>query len=136
MHPRVSPVSADFKSDNLSKHSPISARLVLLVFLVAGGSVSRSVSGQQQQPPSGAGQNQDSATKQNSESSTETPRSDRQLQIAQQSAGLLQMAKDLKTELDTTSSDTLSVAAFRKADAIERFTQNVKDQNKHPNRKP
>ena len=56
-------------------------------------------------------------------------------QIAEETASLLQMAKDLKTEIDMTNSDTLSIAAFRKADAIERLTHDVKEKSKHADRK-
>lgn len=109
-------------------------RMTVLVFAVSIGACS--IPAQPQQSMSAAGQNHATPSRQDSESGDDAARSDRQLQIAQQSAGLLQMAKDLKAELDATSTEMLSVAAFRKADAIERFTQTVKDQNKHPNRKP
>ena len=104
------------------------------------------LSAQQHPPVPNADQSRDVAASQNPGNDmsvhsenvdhTEPARTEQQLQIAQQSAGLLQMAKDLKAEVDVTTSDTLSVTAFRKADAIERFVQNVKDKNKHTNRKP
>jgi len=135
MLPRMSPVYTSSRSDKLSRISPIFrwiglSGIVIVVFIGASA-----IPAQQQQSPLIAGQNH-GAVAQDSESSAESASSDRQLQIAQQSAGLLQMAKSLKAELDATSSETLSVAAFRKADAIERFTQTVKDQNKHSKRKP
>jgi len=94
----------------------------------------------EQNPDSGASQN--SSTNANADASNksaesrEDMRADQKLQIAQQSAGLLQMAKDLKSAVEVTTSNTLSVTAFRKADAIERFVQNVKDKNRHTNHKP
>jgi len=104
------------------------------------------LSAQQHPPAPNAEQSRDVAASQNPGNDmsahseivdrTDTARTEQQLQIAQQSAGLLQMAKDLKAEVDVTTQDTLSVTAFRKADAIERFVQNVKEKNKHTNRKP
>lgn len=135
MPSRVTPVISSRPSDNLSRFSRVVKRVCLTVLAAACIGAS-SVSAQQQQSPSAAANTADIAAGQSSEFSSETPPSDRQLQIAQQSAGLLQMAKDLKAALDATTIDSLSVAAFRKADAIERFTQTLKDQNKHPNRKP
>jgi hypothetical protein len=131
----MSPVYIALRSCVLPRFSPKTVALTVFVLALCIGPLNLPAQPQQSEPV--AGQNHDNAVKQGSESSTETPRSDRQLQIAQQSAGLLQMAKELKAELDATSKETLSVTAFRKANAIERFTQTVKAQkNKHPNGKP
>lgn len=132
---RKSTVFPRFNASILLRLSPKLGSVLMTGFVVAVCIGTHSAAAQQQPQPA-AGQDQDTAARQDSNSSTERARSDSQLQIAQQSAGLLQMAKDLKAELDMTSSDTLSVAAFRKADAIERLTQTVKDHNKHPSRKP
>jgi hypothetical protein len=45
--------------------------------------------------------------------------------IAAQSAQLLQMATELKAEVDKTSKDVLSVSVVRKADAIEKLAREV-----------
>ena len=131
---RISLVYMVLRSGFSSRLSP--KPVALAVFALAACLSALSVPAQQQSQPV-AGQNHDNlAAAQGSEPTVESLPYDRQLQIAQQSAGLLQMAKDLKAELEATSNDTFSVAAFRKADAIERFTQLVKDQNKHRSRKP
>ena len=133
---RISPVYSNFRSDILSQFSPLFKSVLLAVFVGAMFIGACTVTAQQQRPQPVTEQNHDKSARHDSDSGAEAVLSERQLQIAQQSAGLLQMAKDLKAEVDTTNSDMLSVAAFRKADAIERLTQSVKDQNKHPNRKP
>jgi len=50
----------------------------------------------------------------------------RKKQIADQSAQLLQLATDLKAEVDKTTKDTLSIRVIRKADAIEKLAHTVK----------
>jgi hypothetical protein len=50
----------------------------------------------------------------------------RQKQVAEDSAKLLKLATDLKSELDKAGRDTLSVSALRKADAIEKLARNIK----------
>lgn len=55
---------------------------------------------------------------------------ERKKQIAEDSALLLKLATDLKTEVDKTDKDTLSVGVIRKADAIERLAHNVKEKMK------
>ncbi len=85
--------------------------------------------------PPATDQSTSGVTEGNSAGSLDALRDERKREIAEQSAKLLQMAKDLKTEMDLTTNDTLSAAAFRKADAIEKLTQYVKDKSKHPNKK-
>lgn len=46
--------------------------------------------------------------------------------VARQCADLLKMAAELKTEVDKTSRDTLSVAVVRKASEIEQFAHKVR----------
>ena len=48
------------------------------------------------------------------------------LQIAEESAKLLKLASDLKTEVDKTNKDTLALRVVRKADEIERLAHNVR----------
>jgi hypothetical protein len=55
---------------------------------------------------------------------------ERKKQIAEDTALLLKLATDLKTEVDKTDKDTLSVGVIRKADAIERLAHNVKEKMK------
>lgn len=49
-------------------------------------------------------------------------------QINDQCANLLKMADDLKTEVDKTNKDVLSVSVVRTADAIEQLARRVKDE--------
>ena len=95
MLPRMSPVYTSSRSDKLSRISPIFqwiglSGIVIVVFIGAC-----TIPAQQRSTTEAAGQNHHAAA-QDSESSAESASSDRQLQIAQQSSGLLQMAKSLK----------------------------------------
>jgi hypothetical protein len=55
---------------------------------------------------------------------------ERRKQIADDSARLLKMATDLKTEVDKTTKDTLSLGVIRKADDIEHLAHSVKEKMK------
>jgi hypothetical protein len=50
----------------------------------------------------------------------------RKKQIADESALLLKLATDLKSEVDKTNKDTLSISVVRKAEAIEKLAHDVK----------
>jgi hypothetical protein len=50
----------------------------------------------------------------------------RQKKVTEDSARLLQMATDLKTDIEKAGKDTLSVSALRKADAIEKLAHSIK----------
>ena len=50
----------------------------------------------------------------------------RQKQVAEDSAKLLNLATDLKAELDKSGNGTLSASALRKANAIEKLARNIK----------
>ncbi len=54
----------------------------------------------------------------------------RKKQISDDSARLLKLATDLKTEVDKTSKDTLSLGVIRKADEIEKLARSVKEKMK------
>lgn len=60
----------------------------------------------------------------------EAANTERKRQINEDSAKLLKLATDLKTEVDKTSKDTLSLGVIRKADEIERLAHNVKEKMK------
>ena len=51
----------------------------------------------------------------------------RQKQLAADSAELLKLANELKTEVDKTNKDTLSLTVIRKAGEIEKLAHNVKE---------
>ena len=55
---------------------------------------------------------------------------ERKKQIADDSARLLKLATDLKTEVDKTSKDTLSLGVIRKAEEIEKLAHSVKEKMK------
>lgn len=50
--------------------------------------------------------------------------------IADESALLLKLATDLKTEVDKTDKDTLSLTVIRKADVIEKLARDMKEKMK------
>lgn len=54
----------------------------------------------------------------------------RKKQIAEDAARLLQLATELKAEVDKTNKDTLSLNVIRKADTIERLAKGVKEKMK------
>jgi hypothetical protein len=60
----------------------------------------------------------------------EAANAERKKQIANDSAKLLKLATDLKTEVDKTSKDTLSLNVIRKADEIEKLAHDVKEKMK------
>ena len=60
----------------------------------------------------------------------EAANAERKKQIADDSERLLKLATDLKTEVDKTSKDTLSINVIRKADAIEKLAHDVKEKMK------
>jgi hypothetical protein len=55
---------------------------------------------------------------------------ERKKQINDDSARLLKLASDLKSEVDKTSKDTLSLGVIRKADEIEKLARDVKEKMK------
>jgi hypothetical protein len=55
---------------------------------------------------------------------------ERKKQIADDSAKLLKLATELKSEVDNTSKDTLSLSVIRKADEIEKLAHGVKEKMK------
>lgn len=57
----------------------------------------------------------------------------RQKQIGADSAKLLKLATELKTEVDKTTKDTLSLNVIRKADEIEKLAHDVKEEMKLSN---
>ena len=62
--------------------------------------------------------------------SFEAANAERKKQIAEDSAKLLKLATELKTEVDKTSKDTLSLTVIRKADEIEKLAHGVKEKMK------
>jgi hypothetical protein len=55
---------------------------------------------------------------------------ERKKQIAEDTTKLLKLANDLKSEVEKTNKDTLSLNVIRKADEIERLAHNVKEKMK------
>jgi uncharacterized protein YpuA (DUF1002 family) len=60
----------------------------------------------------------------------EAANAERKRQINADSTRLLKLATDLKTEVDKTSKDTLSIGVIRKADEIEKLAHDVKEKMK------
>ncbi|KAA6457970.1 hypothetical protein DYQ86_21650 [Acidobacteria bacterium AB60] len=68
----------------------------------------------------------DQAKKQN----VDAANSERKRQISDDTAKLLELATQLKAEVDKTSKDTLSINVIRKAESIEKLARGVKDKMK------
>jgi hypothetical protein len=62
--------------------------------------------------------------------SAQSVRTDREKQIAKDNAELLKLAIELKSEIDKTSIDTLSLSVIRKADEIEKLARSLKGEMK------
>ena len=60
----------------------------------------------------------------------ETANAERKRQISDDTAKLLELATELKTEVDKTSKDTLSLNVIRKAESIEKLAKGVREKMK------
>lgn len=60
----------------------------------------------------------------------EVANAERRKQIEADTAKLLQLANELKTEIDKTDKDTLSLNVMRKAESIERLAKGVREKMK------
>lgn len=60
----------------------------------------------------------------------EAANAERKKQIADDTAKLLELATELKSEVDKTSKDTLSINVIRKAESIEKLAKGVKEKMK------
>jgi len=67
---------------------------------------------------------------QNAQQDFAAANAERRKQIADDSARLLKLATDLKSEVDKTTKDTLSLNVIRKADEIEKLAHTVKEKMK------
>ena len=56
--------------------------------------------------------------------------SDKQKRLVEQTNKLLQLATDLKAQVDKSTKDTLSIQVIKKADEIEKLAHSMKDQMK------
>jgi hypothetical protein len=58
------------------------------------------------------------------------PGSPQELELRRDSAHLLQLVQELKAELEKAGNDTLSLAAVRKADEIQKLSKSLKEKMK------
>jgi hypothetical protein len=56
--------------------------------------------------------------------------SEKQRRLVEQTDKLVQLATDLKTQVDKSTKDTLSIQVIKKADEIEKLAHSMKDQMK------
>jgi hypothetical protein len=68
--------------------------------------------------------------KQAKQADNATADEERKKQVADETAKLLKLATELKTEVDKSSKDTLSLDVIRKADEIERLARSVREKMK------
>jgi hypothetical protein len=59
-----------------------------------------------------------------------------QQQLEKDSARLLQLVQELKVEVDKAGKDTLSLAAVRKADEIQKLAKNLKERMREREQEP
>jgi hypothetical protein len=81
-------------------------------------------------PPDKNAQIQMQQKQQAKQASYEAANVERRRQIADDSAKILQLATDLKKEVDKTDKDTLSVNVIRKAELIEKLAKGVREKMK------
>jgi hypothetical protein len=80
--------------------------------------------GQQQEP------NPDPAAKHAQEEAAKLRNAERQKRLVTDTDKLLQLAQELKTEVDKSNKDTLSLSVVKKAEEIEKLAKSVKDRMK------
>ena len=80
--------------------------------------------------PLDANQQMEMRDKQAKDQNYSTANAERRKQIGDDSARLLKLATELKTEVDKTTKDTLSLDVIRKADDIEKLAHSVKEKMK------
>jgi cell division protein ZapA (FtsZ GTPase activity inhibitor) len=57
-------------------------------------------------------------------------------QLEKDTAQLLHLVRELKVEVDKAGTDTLSLAAIRKADEIQKLTKNLKERMREREQEP
>jgi len=80
--------------------------------------------------PLDANQKMEMQEQQQKKANFEAANTERKKQLTDDSAHLLKLANELKTEVDKTDKDTLSIAVIRKAEEIERLAHVVKEKMK------
>jgi hypothetical protein len=80
--------------------------------------------------PLDANQKMEMQEQQQKKANFEAANAERKKQLTDDSAHLLKLANELKTEVDKTDKDTLSISVIRKADEIERLAHIVKEKMK------
>jgi hypothetical protein len=83
-------------------------------------------------PPDASGQipgvpPEDEAQRQMAKKQEDRRNDERQKQLVKDTQKLLELATDLKSEVDKTNKDVLSVDVVKKADEIEKLARSVKD---------
>jgi hypothetical protein len=109
-------------------------RLLCLSILAVGfcnSGVSQNAAGAATQNPSPAASTQnDSQDKSAKVSRQELQNQQRKDQLTADTAKLLQLANELKAEMDKSTKDTLSISVLKKADQVEKLAHKVRDEMK------
>jgi hypothetical protein len=92
--------------------------------------VSQDAAGAATQNPKPAPAPADSQGKTAKMSKQELQNQQRKDQLAADTAKLLQLANELKAEMDKSTKDTLSISVLKKADQVERLAHKVRDEMK------
>jgi hypothetical protein len=127
--------------------APVAMVITLLIFAFGWGVTARSQMQQQQQPQpgqipgqtpgrfppidGGTNSGEDSAISRQMQAKLALKRNaDRQAQLVKDTDKLFDLAKELKTDVDKTNQDVLSVEVVKKADEIEKLAKSVRDKMK------
>jgi hypothetical protein len=110
-------------------------RLAITVMLAAavtagGRSQSKAPADQDPQDPPIAQDSQQTPKEEAPPAPPAPPPDPAQLQLQKDTAHLLELVQDLKVEVDKAGSNTLSIEALRKADAIQKLAKDLKDRMK------
>ncbi|WP_263355320.1 hypothetical protein [Acidicapsa acidisoli] len=113
--------------------SPIQGVLVLMVFAAISfvPAMGQSAAGTAVQNPAPAAQRPDNSQGTTAKMSPqELADQQRKDQLAADTAKLLQLANELKAEMDKSTKDTLSLSVVKKAEQVEKLAHKVRDEMK------
>ena len=97
---------------------------------VRGGEVSQRDGQTGQQPPQATGSANVADQAHPTEEKANPQLSDKQKRLVEETNKLVQLATDLKAQVDKSTKDTLSIQVIKKADEIEKLAHSMKDQMK------
>ena len=104
--------------------------VLALIFIMPGSAqqTAQDASAQSSAPQPPAVQTIASTTSPVDNQKPPAPQTPKQKQLADDTAKLLQLANELKAEMDKSTKDTLSVSVMKKAEQVEKLAHKVRDE--------